>query len=258
VLIHHINGNNSYNIESNLAVLCLVHASQADSGLKKGKLGAGKKLKPDAVREHKKRWERRIELQLQHPKKNLLRPNVEGRRELKRLQREALASTRRRPEDIGLFEQKVIEIDLLNDVSTDDKVDTFYELGLEVALNSDRGTAILIEYILWQLAAWDSPSIVSEIIEGRKARKLLRHIAVVLWDIGVNGVEYGRGKNVIRMIANAILEVKEKARMLNANNAVLACKEGLDNMLTAAHRDKRGHVVGLLENAVTTFPERCP
>ena len=49
VSIHHIDGNNSNNIESNLAVLCLVHASMADAGLRKGKLGAGKKLKPDSV-----------------------------------------------------------------------------------------------------------------------------------------------------------------------------------------------------------------
>jgi hypothetical protein len=66
VLVHHIDGNNSHNVESNLAVLCLVHASQADAGLKKGKLGSGKKLKPDFVRQYKKIWERKIELEQQH------------------------------------------------------------------------------------------------------------------------------------------------------------------------------------------------
>jgi hypothetical protein len=71
VLVHHIDGNNSNNIESNLAVLCLIHASQADAGLKKGKLGSGKKLKPEAVRQYKKMWERKIELGLQHRKEIL-------------------------------------------------------------------------------------------------------------------------------------------------------------------------------------------
>jgi hypothetical protein len=63
VIIHHIDGNNSNNIISNLAVLCLIHASQADAGLSKGKLGSGKKLKPDAVREYKRLWERKIEVE---------------------------------------------------------------------------------------------------------------------------------------------------------------------------------------------------
>jgi hypothetical protein len=68
VLIHHIDGDNSNNIESNLAVLCLVHASMADAGLTKGKLGAGKKLKPDSVRQYKSIWQRKIKLEQQHRK----------------------------------------------------------------------------------------------------------------------------------------------------------------------------------------------
>jgi hypothetical protein len=71
VLVHHIDGKNSHNVESNLAVLCLIHASQADAGLQKGKLGSGRKLKPEAVRQYKKMWERKIELGLQHRKEIL-------------------------------------------------------------------------------------------------------------------------------------------------------------------------------------------
>lgn len=71
VLVHHIDGNNSNNVESNLAVLCFIHASQADACLTKGKLGSGKKLKPDAVKQYKKIWERKTELGLQHRKENL-------------------------------------------------------------------------------------------------------------------------------------------------------------------------------------------
>ena len=72
----------------------------------------------------------------------------------------------------------------------------------------------------------------------------------------MNGVEYGRGKDAIRMVVNAILEVNEKAQMINAHDAVVTCRKGLDSMLTAAHRDKRGHLVGLLEQAVKSFAER--
>ena len=63
VLIHHIDGNNGNNAESNLAVLCLIHASMADAGLKQGKLGTGRKLKPDSVRQYKRIWERKTDLE---------------------------------------------------------------------------------------------------------------------------------------------------------------------------------------------------
>jgi len=61
VIIHHIDGNNSNNVIPNLAVLCLIHASMADAGLSKGKLGSGKKLSQDEVKEFKRIWERKIE-----------------------------------------------------------------------------------------------------------------------------------------------------------------------------------------------------
>lgn len=68
VIIHHIDGNNSHNTLLNLAVLCLVHASMADAGLRKGKLGSGKKLKREEVREYKRIWERKIEIESKHQK----------------------------------------------------------------------------------------------------------------------------------------------------------------------------------------------
>lgn len=52
VAIHHIDGNNSNNKLENLAVLCLDHHSMADAGLKKGKVGSGKKLTPAHVKEY--------------------------------------------------------------------------------------------------------------------------------------------------------------------------------------------------------------
>jgi hypothetical protein len=60
VLIHHIDGDNSNNRTGNLAVLCLQHASMADAGLKKGKLGSGRKLTPAEVRDYKRHWERKV------------------------------------------------------------------------------------------------------------------------------------------------------------------------------------------------------
>lgn len=60
VIIHHIDGDPSNNNENNLAVLCLNHASMADAGLKKGKLGSGKKLTPDEVKLFKQTWEKKV------------------------------------------------------------------------------------------------------------------------------------------------------------------------------------------------------
>jgi len=245
VLVHHIDGDNSNNVKSNLAVLCLVHASQADAGLKRGKLGSGKKLKPDAVRQYKKTWERKIELGSQYHKKSQRVTDTGDRGELKRLKREALAATRRTSEDTAAFEQKVLEIDLLNGISSERKVRTFLELGQEVSLNSDKGTVILAEQIVWQLFCSDGAS-----------RELLKHIAEALWDIGVNAVEYGRGKDTIQTVANAILQVGEQSRINNDRRALAACRQGLGSMLGVAQRDKRAHVLGLLENAVTSLAEK--
>lgn len=69
VAIHHIDGNNSNNKVVNLAVLCLDHHSMADSGLVKGKVGAGKKLSPEYVKEYKRLWESKVEATSNLPKK---------------------------------------------------------------------------------------------------------------------------------------------------------------------------------------------
>ena len=68
-IIHHIDGNPSNNDEANLAILCLVHASMADAGLKKGKLGTGKKLKLDEVRQFKQSWEKKVESEIKTEKR---------------------------------------------------------------------------------------------------------------------------------------------------------------------------------------------
>lgn len=71
IVIHHIDGNPNNNKPSNLAVLCLMHASMADAGLKRGKLGTGKKLKPDEVSLFKKMWEKKTEIEINSPRKYL-------------------------------------------------------------------------------------------------------------------------------------------------------------------------------------------
>jgi hypothetical protein len=79
ILIHHIDGNPSNNHESNLAVLCLIHASEADASLRTGKLGAGKKLPSEEVRLHKKTWERKVKAETKLEKRNI---SIKDRKQL--------------------------------------------------------------------------------------------------------------------------------------------------------------------------------
>jgi len=60
VIIHHIDGNPNNNDGSNLAVLCLNHASMADAGLVKGKLGSSKKLSAEEIKSFKQSWEKKV------------------------------------------------------------------------------------------------------------------------------------------------------------------------------------------------------
>ena len=88
------------------------------------------------------------------------------------------------------------------------------------------------------------------------SRELLKKIAEALWDIGVNAVEYGRGENTIQTIANAIKEISKQSRINNEYEVLSVCRQGLDNMFIAAQKDKRVHVVCLLEKAITSFSEK--
>jgi hypothetical protein len=116
VWIHHIDGNNSNNVLSNLAVLCILHASQADAGLISGKLGAGKKLKPDEVREFKKNWETKIE-QENNIQKNIV--SIEKREQLEILYFFEINKTKNEilscEKDSVLIEEK---LDFLDQIAT--------------------------------------------------------------------------------------------------------------------------------------------
>ena len=71
LIVHHIDGNPANTKEENLAILCLTHASQADAGLRKGKLGAGRKLTPELVRKFKKFWEEKVATEFKIERKML-------------------------------------------------------------------------------------------------------------------------------------------------------------------------------------------
>lgn len=171
-------------------------------------------------------------------------------KELKRLQRQALAACRQTPEDIHLFEQKLHEIDLLEDCSIQAKIEALAELGLEVPLNSNAGTKLLVEHLLWQVAGWNKRSLIEEICARENGRNVLEAIASTLWEIGLESVEYHRSKAVVQEIADAIVEVYDKATILESHQAQRLCKTGLESMLQGAHAEKRNDLFVLLQSAL--------
>jgi 5-methylcytosine-specific restriction endonuclease McrA len=69
VQIHHIDGTHENNTEKNLAVLCLVHHSQATAGLESHKTGLGRKLTREEVYAFKKAWETKVSEEFKIEKK---------------------------------------------------------------------------------------------------------------------------------------------------------------------------------------------
>lgn len=173
--------------------------------------------------------------------------------ELKSLKREAMAALRRDPKDIELFEQKLHEIDLVEGLPRGIKVETLNELGLEVTLNSDQGTRLLLQHLLWQIAPtdWPSLSFAEEILgDLETGRHLLETISSILWTWGVQTVEYRRGKEIIQEITKAILEIHGKAVLIRAGQAQKDCKSALHAMVQKAKAENRHDVIDLLDSSI--------
>jgi len=173
--------------------------------------------------------------------------------ELKRLKREAMAAMRRDPEDIELFEQKLHEMDLLEDLPREAKAETLNELGLEVTLNSDKGTHLLLQRLLWQIVPTDWPnlSFAEEILgDLETGRRLLETISSILWTWGVQAVEYRRGKEIIQEIRTAILEIHGKAVLIGGGQAQKDCKSALHAMVQKAKAENRYDIIDLLGSSI--------
>jgi hypothetical protein len=124
-----------------------------------------------------------------------------------RMMREAQAAMRCRPENLQLFEQKLHEIDLLEDCEPHEKIEAIAHLGGEVSLNSDKGTQLLVEQLMWQVALCDSPSLAEATVGLAAAKGRLTLIASSLWDIGAQSVEYGRSLETIECVLKALAHV---------------------------------------------------
>ena len=168
--------------------------------------------------------------------------------ELRRLKREALSATRCKSPDLILFERKLLEIDLLENYSMEDKIEAFSEIGLEVTLNTDVGTHLLVEQLLWQIAGWENKSLVKSIYGIEIGKRLLETLAETLWTWGVQAVEYRRNKNSIEIILNAILYIAKTAKLIEAGQALNSCKIALKCMSEKAITEDRKDVIDLIKS----------
>lgn len=173
--------------------------------------------------------------------------------ELESLKHVAMAALRRDPEDIYLFEQKLHEIDLLENISGRVRLEAINDIGLEVTLNSEQGTSLLLQHLLWQISPseWSSISFAEENIgDLENGRYLLETISSILWTWGVQAIEYGRSKEVFKEIMKGIFEVRDKGILIGADRAQQQCNRALHSFLKKANEEKRHDIFQILTSSM--------
>lgn len=215
VLIHHIDGNNRNNVESNLAVLCLVHASIADAGLKHGKLGAGKKLKPDSVRQYKKNWQNKADLERQHRKEAL---TLRAKKQLEILYKFEINKTkyfilslkdndRRVKEAFDYFDQLVIEEYISGVNIRIILIDAYFNLALQAinAIVVPQRLANSLWRLFNHLGSSDKVPITS------KDKKIFSECLGIFEILGKDAGEFDGGIPVLMIVCQKLYEFAEIA-----------------------------------------------
>jgi hypothetical protein len=178
--------------------------------------------------------------------RSVLRPAGEER---KRLTRQAQAAMRCRPENLQLFEQKLHEIDLLEDCEDRDKIEAVAHLGLEVSLNSDKGTQLLVDQLMWHMALWDSPSMVDATLGRKSAKGSLTLIASSLWEIGLQSVEYGRSSQTVERVLGALAHAAGVAAALCLDAARRSCARAVQSMYEQAKSDGKHDIASVIQSS---------
>lgn len=215
VLIHHIDGNNSNNIESNLAVLCLVHASMADAGLRQGKLGAGKKFKPDSVRQYKGIWQRKIKLEQQHRRETIpLRAKnqleILYKFEIHKTKNLILAlqdSDKRIKEAFDYFDQLVIEEFISGINIRGILLDAYFDLAVQTidGITLPQRLSKSLWGLLLHLVGPDKVRITA------KDKKIFSECLRIFETLGEFAGEFGGGTPVLKAVCKEIYEFAEIA-----------------------------------------------
>lgn len=140
--------------------------------------------------------------------------------DIKRIEREAFSAMRQANPDIELFDRKLQELHLLDDYPAFAKLKVLESLSLEIPCNSDRGTKIILDNLLFLIAGWDNRRMIEFIGQQQEtdglewANKLLDGISSCLSEIKYTAEEYNRGEDVRRKIIETIDIVDEKKQII--------------------------------------------
>ena len=140
--------------------------------------------------------------------------------DIKRIERQAFSAMRQANPDIELFDRKLQELHLLNDYPAFAKLKVLGSLSLEIPCNSDRGTKIILDNLLFLIAGWDNRKMIEFIGQQQEtnglewAKKLLDGISSCLSEIKYAAKEYNRSEDVRQRIIETIDAVDEKKQMI--------------------------------------------
>jgi hypothetical protein len=216
VVIHHIDGDNSNNEIENLAVLCLQHASMADTGLKRGKLGSGKKLTPSEVREYKKHWETKVGIEKKFQRRQF--PLYQRKHfeilyefEIAKIKNEILSlndNDKRLREKFDYLDQLVIEEFISGLELRKLLLEAYGDIALQ-SINGDKVPKMLSKAILGLFKHLIGPHEVK--IQARDKKLILKSIEP-LGTLGSFSAEFNPDLRVLLNACNAFYELSEIAK----------------------------------------------
>jgi len=157
--------------------------------------------------------------------------DISKKEKLITIKREVLAESRCDNTDFHFIERKLNEIDLLEHYFTEDKIEVLSDIGLEITLNSKKGTELLVKQLLWYLT--------TGYFINKSYSKLLESIITILWTWGVQAVEYQRNIESVKIILDALKEIIKKAHEIKDSNLVKQCDEAVKNMIYHAEIDNQ-------------------
>lgn len=161
-------------------------------------------------------------------------------RELLSLYREALATSRCTPPDKRVFEQKINEIELAGNRNIEQIIKIFSNLAEEIVLNWDEGTKLILNQLSWQLTrlgCGDDLQAIKEIWGLEHVKNALSNIVSLLWDRGLDAVEYGRNPEVVSSFIGLIDTVYEMSLMISNKEIKRKCKE-VKGYILSSYRKK--------------------
>jgi hypothetical protein len=146
-------------------------------------------------------------------------------KDLIQIRKEAIAALRSADPDYQFFERRLNEIGLVESASDLDKLNTIARIGMEVTLNSAKGTEILLVQLSWFLP------------ERTTDKTIALKVSEILWSWGSQVVEYQRDVAVVKAIIQVIKRVYTESVTYGIVQATKNCTFALASMRAKAQSD---------------------